>query len=229
MSWISICMVLVCILTALSGYRRGFVKTVVSMISFMVIVLLVAILNPLLSNVVYEYTDIDEKTKAYCIELFAEEADQLGRNEQIALIQKLPLPDALKEDIQENNNNVIYTLLDSSGFGEYIAFYMARLFLRVVIFVLSVVLALLLVWLIRLIVNGLAQMPVLSLLNRLGGFCVGAGKGLLVIWIIFLLVTLMSGTAFGGYMYGQIEEDIFANLMYENNPLVWLLVVFLLA
>lgn len=229
MSWISICMVLVCILTALSGYRRGFVKTVVSMISFMVIVLLVAILNPLLSNVVYEYTDIDEKTKEYCIELFAEEADQLGRNEQIALIQKLPLPDALKEDIQENNNNVIYTLLDSSGFGEYIAFYMARLFLRVVIFVLSVVLALLLVWLIRLIVNGLAQMPVLSLLNRLGGFCVGAVKGLLVIWIIFLLVTLMSGTAFGGYMYGQIEEDIFANLMYENNPLVWLLVVFLLA
>lgn len=229
MSWVSICMILVCILTALNGYRRGFVKTVVSIISFMVIVLLVAILNPLLSNLVYEYTDIDEKTKAYCVELFADETEQLGRNDQVALIQKLPIPNSLKEDMQENNNTVIYTMLESEGFGEYIASYMARLFLRVVIFVLSVVLAWLVVWLIRLIINGIAQMPVLSLLNRLGGFGIGAVKGIFVIWIIFLLITLMSGTTFGGYLYGQIHNDVFASVMYENNPLVWLLIIFLLA
>lgn len=230
MSWISICMILVCILTALNGYRRGFAKTVVSMISFMVIILLVAILNPLLSNVVYNYTSLDEKTKEYCLEIFSDEENgELGRNDQIALIDGLPIPNALKEDLRENNNGVIYTMLESDDFGEYVSSYMARLFLRIMIFVVSIVLAVLVAKLIGLILNGISHVPILSLVNRLGGFAVGAVKGIFIIWIVFLVITLMSGTSFGGYLYRQIEQDVIANIVYEKNPLVWLLVVFLLA
>ena len=230
MNWVSICIVLVCILTALNGYRRGFAKTVVSMISFMVIILLVAILNPLISNLVYNHTNIDEKTKEYCLELFQDEGvEDAGRNDQVALIQNLPIPSALKDDMQENNNNVVYSMLESGGFKEYIASYMARLFLRMITFVVSILVAVILAKLIGLVVNGVAHMPGLSLINRLGGFAVGAGKGVFVVWICFLLITLLSGTAFGAYLHGQIEADMLACFLYENNPLVLLLVVFLLA
>ena len=229
MNWISICMILICILTARSGYRRGFTKTVVSIVSFMVIVLLVGILNPLLSNLVYNYTELDEKTKAYCVEMFTDEdGEALGRNEQIALIEKMPVPGALKENLQENNNNVIYSMLESTDFSEYIASYMARLFLRIVIFVASIILAILVTKVIGLIVRGVAKMPVLRLVDRIGGLGIGAVKGVAIIWILFLLVTLLSGTAFGSYLYGQIEQDVLAKTVYENNPLTWLLLVFLL-
>ena len=71
-------------------------------------------------------------------------------------------------------------------------------------------------------------MPVLRLVDRIGGLGVGAVKGVAIIWILFLLVTLLSGTAFGSYLYGQIEQDVLAKTVYENNPLTWLLLVFLL-
>lgn len=231
MNWISIAMILVCIITAISGYRRGFTKTVVSMISFLIIILLVSILNPLISGVVNQYTDLDEKTEQYCMEILSERLEgetEPGRNEQISLIENLPVPKQIKSELVENNNNVIYEILGATGFFDYIVSFLAKIILRAVVFLASVLLAWIIVKIVGLCINGVAHMPGISFFNRIAGFALGLVKGLLVIWIFFLIITICSGTALGGYLIGQIQQDPIAEIIYQKNPLVWLLIIFLI-
>ncbi len=231
MSWISILMILICIMTAINGYRRGFTKTVVSMISFLVVVLLVSILNPLITNVVDTYTNIGEIVEEKCMDIMPlelESEDGLGRNEQIALIEQLPIPESVREDLVENNNNVIYEALGVTGFWGYIVSYLAKMILRAIVFVLSVALAWVIVKIVGLCLNGIAKMPVISLFNKIGGFAIGLVSGLFIIWFLLLIITIFSGSEWGIWILSMVQMDSLANVIYQNNPLVWLLVLFLI-
>lgn len=231
MSWISIGLILICIVTGIRGYRRGFTKTVVSMISFLIIMLLVSILNPLLSGIVERYTDLGEKTEQYCLEAMTghlESETELGRNEQISWIEELPIPEQIKTELVENNNNVIYEVLDAANFFGYIASYLSKLILRAIVYLISIIAAWLIVKIVSLCISGVAHMPVIGFFNRIAGFGLGVVKGMLVVWILFLGVTIFSGTGAGSTLLVQIRQDAVANVLYEKNPLIWLLILFFL-
>lgn len=231
MGIISIFLILICVISAINGYRRGFTKTAVSMISFLVIVLLASILNPLLTNIVDNYTDIGEKIEVYCMDALdgkLTESDDLGRNEQIALIEKLPVPETIREDLIENNNHVIYEMLGTVSFLGYIAAYLVKMILRAIVFLISIVLAWVIVKIVILCLNGVSRMPVIGFFNKMGGFAIGLVSGLLIVWMLFLVITIFSGTEPAAYALQMIQQDTLANLIYQKNPLVWLIILFLI-
>lgn len=229
MNWISIVLILICIAAARNGYRRGFTKTVISMLSFWIIILLVSILNPMISNAVDGCTDLGEKTKKYCTEIIAErfvDKEEPDRHEQISVIESLPVPERIKEELLENNNQVIYNVLDTTDFFEYIAVFCSKLILRALVFLISIVLAWIIVKIAGRCIEGIVQMPGLNLLNRIAGIFAGILKGLICIWVFFMVISFASGTEWGGFLANQIQQDQLGNILYQCNPFVWLLVVF---
>lgn len=229
MSWISIVMVLICIVAAVIGYRRGFAKTVVSMLSFWLIIALVSVLNPVITEFVNEHTDLGEKTKEYCSEMMADhlETEELGRNEQVGWIEQLPLPEQIKEDLLENNNHVIYELLGATGFGDYIVSYLAQMLMRGVLLLISILAAWLIVKILGVCINGIARMPVISFFNRIAGFGIGAVKGIIFIWVLLLVLTILSGTEISIHILNQIQQDPYAYKVYCMNPFLWIMLHFM--
>lgn len=229
MNWISIVLILICIAAARSGYRRGFTKTVISMLSFWIIILLISIFNPVLSNAVDEHTDFGKKTKEYCnekiLEYFKGESDP-DKLEQINIIEGLPIPSDIKEELLENNNLVVYNILEVTNFFEYIAAFLSKLILRAVVFLISIALAWALVRLGGWCIEGIVSMPGLNVLNRLAGAMAGMIKGLVIIWILFLVLVFVSGSGVGAFLVEQIQKDAIGNILYQKNPLLWLLIVF---
>lgn len=229
MSWISIVLILICIAAARSGYRRGFTKTVISMLSFWIIILLVSILNPMISNAVDGNTDLGEKTKKYCTEIITERfvnEKEPDRQEQIDMIESIPMPEWIKEELLENNNQVIYNILDTTDFFDYIAVFCSKLILRALVLLSSIVLAWMIVKIAGVCIEGIVQMPGLNLLNRIAGVFAGLIKGLVCIWVLFMVISFTSGTGVGGFLANQIQQDLLGNMLYQYNPFVWLLVVF---
>lgn len=230
MSWISILMILICIVAAVIGYRRGFTKTVVSMLSFWLIIALVSVLNPMITEFVDEHTDLGKKTKEYCSEMMAdhlENEEELGRNEQVGWIENLPLPEQIKEDLQENNNHVIYELLGATGFWDYIVSYLAQMLMRGVLLLISILVAWLIVKIVGTCINGIAEMPVISFFNRIAGFGIGAIKGLIFIWVLLLALTIVSGTEISVHILNQIQRDPYAYKVYCVNPFLWIMLHFM--
>lgn len=227
MSWIGVILVLICIITARNGYRRGFTKTVVSMISFLIIILLASILNPMISGWIDEHTKIEEKTKIYCENVVEDVLEkEIGEEEENDLIKKLPLPDQVKTELLKNNNRVAYRVLGAVDFSDYLASFMAKMVVRAIVMIISMMAAWLIVKIGSACLESIMQMPVLGFLNRVAGFGIGLVKGCIVIWVLFLCVMIISGTGVGGFLVARIHRDCIAEWFYQWNPLVWLLLVF---
>lgn len=61
------------------------------------------------------------------------------------------------------------------------------------------------------------ELPGLHFLNSVAGAVLGTMQSLMVLWSIFLAVTLCYGHAWGYEIYGAIREDTFMRFLYDNN------------
>lgn len=138
---------------------------------------------------------------------------------QTEIIEGMPLPDFLKDALLENNNPVIYQLLDVDSLKEYIAGFLANVCLNI----LSVVLAFVLIYIaVTIVLDALhlfSKLPVLSFFNHFMGFLVGGAKGLFFVWIGCMVLTFFQCRAGSEALFEAMEATFVANFLYENNAL----------
>ena len=76
--------------------------------------------------------------------------------------------------------------------------------------------AFILLKLLQLLSKVVSHIPLLGLLNRILGAVLGFGRGLVIIWIIFYIVTLLSGTEFGMMALETIKGSQVLSLFYDG-------------
>ena len=62
-----------------------------------------------------------------------------------------------------------------------------------------------------------AKLPLLKQANKLVGMALGLVQGILLVWLFFALVTVISGTEFGQTMFRYINESKLLSFLYTNN------------
>ncbi|WP_458407089.1 CvpA family protein [Anaerotignum sp.] len=138
---------------------------------------------------------------------------------QTEIIEAMPLPGFLKEALLENNNPVIYQLLDVDSLKEYIAGFLANVCLNI----LSVVLAFLLIYIaVTIVLNALhlfSKLPVLSFFNHFMGFLIGGVKGTFFVWLGMTVLTFFQCRSVFEGLFHAMEMTYIANILYENNIL----------
>lgn len=142
---------------------------------------------------------------------------------QTEIIEGMRLPDFLKKALLENNNPVIYQLLDVEKLQDYIAGFLSNTCINI----LSVVLSFILIYVVMvLLLHGLnlfSQLPVLNFINHFFGFLVGALKGLVFVWIGCIVLTFFQCNASMEEVFAALEQTLAAGFLYENNILLRLI------
>ena len=141
----------------------------------------------------------------------------LTKNEQTRLIKNLPVPEFLKRLILTYNNTQGYQRLGAEDFGDYLARFIASVILNILAFIATLAVVHLIVWGLLSAFDMVAHFPLLSTVNHAGGLIVGLIQGLLVVWMIFLVVSLLSGTQIGITMMKMIDESVLLRPMYQSN------------
>ena len=153
--------------------------------------------------------------------------DKLGitaQDTQIREIENSMLPQFLKDALLENNNTAIYEELDVTTFPEYVAAYISRMLLNVVSFLVTFLIAIILVSALMYAVNIIGELPLLGAINHLAGGVLGIGLGVIIVWIAFLVLTLIYTTEIGTTCYAMVEQSAILTFLYNHNPLlIWLL------
>ena len=67
--------------------------------------------------------------------------------------------------------------------------------------------------------NIFAKLPIISLVNRLGGAIVGGLKGIILLYIIFLIILLVPDLG-GGKVSEAINSSQIANKFYSENIII---------
>ena len=242
-NWLLIIVLIFLLFTTLNGYRRGLLRSAFSMVSLVIVMVFVSFASPYVGDYVKEHTPIYQGIEDKCKEWvdnkikeeFFQEAErtenkeevaqnqlesEISTGEQMSLIDTLKIPEVLKMSLSENNNKEVYKALGVDGFSSYIAAYMASGVVNVGSYLLVFFFTGLILKLIIYVLDIVARMPVLRGINRFGGLFLGAGQGLLVVWIGFLIVTLIYTTPIGQTLMKQIHDSEILSYLYNHNYLL---------
>ena len=145
---------------------------------------------------------------------------ELPRNLQITLIENANLPEAFKELLISNNNNEVYKLIGANSFTEYISKYMTKLIIDIVSFLVTFLVVTIVIRAIVFALDFVANLPVLGTLNRLSGVIVGGSISLIIIWIFYVIVTLMYSLDIGKTLMDMTCENQLLLTIYKINPIL---------
>lgn len=220
MNWLFWILLVIFALFVIQGARKGMVRTAVSMVSFILVIVAVSWINPYMGDFIREHTSWEESIQQRTSEMLAgviEDQLEPDAGQQEEIIRQLPLPDGMKELLLENNNEEGYRSMAAEGFADYLSGYLAYAVINGIAFVLSFVVTIILIWLILYAVDILTDLPVLGGINRAGGIVLGAVQGLLWLWIIFLVIALFADTPAGRVLMEQIRSNPVLSWLYNNN------------
>lgn len=222
MSWLFWILLVIFALFVIQGARKGLVRTAVSMVSFLLVIVAASWINPYMGEFIREHTSWEESIQertGEMLEGMIEDQLEPDAGQQEEIIRQLPLPEGMKDMLLANNNEDGYQSMAAEGFADYVSGYLAYAIINGIAFVLSFVVTIFLIRLILYAVDILTDLPVLGGINRAGGIVLGAIQGLLWLWIIFLIIALFADTPAGSVLMGQIQKDPVLDWLYNNNYL----------
>ncbi|MCC8106302.1 MAG: CvpA family protein [Clostridiales bacterium] len=141
----------------------------------------------------------------------------LDKSTQNEIIDSLPLPEVIKDMLINHNNDDGYEALDVSNFQGYIVEYLATLILNVISFIVAVILVHIVLRLLIMVLDMIAHFPVIGFVNRLAGAGLGIVEALFLLWLFFLILTILQATSGGELLLSMVEESSLLSWLYESN------------
>lgn len=157
-------------------------------------------------------------------DVVAEEVEQADVPEELQdeVIEEAGLPAVFEELLQKNNKESVYQTLGAETFIQYAATYLAKLVVHILAFLGTFIFASILIRAIVFALNIVTELPGVGIINRLAGGALGAMGALVIVWILFIIVTLLYTTQIGQEIYEVIQSNDFTRFIYEYNPILML-------
>ncbi|MBQ4530256.1 MAG: CvpA family protein [Lachnospiraceae bacterium] len=224
--WLLILVIVILVIFTYYSYHRGFVKSALSMVLYIITIILVNFINPYVTEYIMEETPFYENIKESCMEIYSpdnqEEISTNGSDEDI--INSYPIAGILKEQIIKDNTPEVYQLLNVDAIEEYIAAYIAKTIVSAASFVISFIIVWLALKLLMTTLNVLTKLPVIKEINKTVGGLLGFVQGLIIVWILFIAAEIFNTTAFGISVQEQISGNIILRYISDHN-IIWNLIM----
>ena len=207
----------------IQGYRKGFLRIVISVIGIVLIVGAVLVISPYVSDYLIGNENIYGGVKGKVSGIFAEDNSKLDNTipeNQELTIESYQLPQLLKNALIQNNTAEVYKQMMVEFFEDYISGYLSRLILKAVSFV-AIFLALSIVlWLALKSADLITKIPIIKGFNRFLGVVAGLVNALLLTWIFFVVVVMFLGNEAGGKLMEEIYRSEFLTFLFNENILM---------
>ena len=222
LTWFGIVILLILILFIWMGYRRGFIREIVSFFFVFLSLSLAWAINPYINDFLISETPVYSTIQETCTDFVQKQSSDLENEMESSsqFIDGLNLPEILRKNIEKNNNTENYAELSVNTLTEYVSGYLARTIVNGLSYVLAYILATIGIRIVVYILNLIAGLPILKTANKLTGGLVGFVKGLVFIWILFLILTVLCSTEIGKTSLEMIEKDSLLSVIYQYDPLI---------
>lgn len=151
---------------------------------------------------------------------------EIPRDVQAEVIKKADIPDIYKKLLNENNNSEIYRQLGVETFAQYVGSYLAKLLINIVSFLCTFLLVTIIFRAIVFALDIVAELPGIGAVNHLVGGIMGILGALVIVWLLYLIITLFFTTAVGKLLFEMIQDNAFLKVLYEYNPVMKLATIF---
>ncbi len=226
MNWSDLLVLAIIAGFGLIGMYKGFILSIFKLASFFVSAIISIKAYPLVAKVLMQtalYTNI----KTYILENLLQQHAAQGTkvNGQIkeaaanAVIDKLQLPGFLKGTLLEQMPNP-GKLVNINKLMDMISIEITKIVIDILSLLLLYVAIRIALIFARVILQGVAKLPLFKQIDKLGGFGIGAVEGLLTVYIIFAVIMLFNASPSFKEVYTAIDSSMIAKFFYQNNFIV---------
>ena len=231
---IDLIVILVIMLSVFFGYKKGFIRTVVSLLSFFIAIGMALLFYKPFAVILTENTTIDdwiieniiskedlnESIQDIANEENSENIVGSGKEENaegletfLEMIEILPNTITNNVDIEEIKNNT----------REEIAYKISELIMNLLSLIAIYIVVKITLIVAMFVLDGIMKFPVLKQLNEICGMTIGAVLGFTQIYIAFAAITFISSICDISNVISAIKVSAFARILFENNLIINLL------
>ena len=132
---------------------------------------------------------------------------EIPRDMQQEAINAADLPDIFKDLLAVNNNSEIYEELGVNTFAQYVGSFLAKVIINIISYLGTFLIVTIILRAIIFALDIVAELPVFGLVNRLAGGAIGFAGAAIIVWILFVVVTLLYTTVIGKDIYQAIQSN----------------------
>lgn len=209
-----------------TGYSRGFIKTLFDLLSMVITFALTYYLYPFASKFIMNETGMYQKLSESISETFNFEKllqGAVSKESQFDAIKALPLPDNFKEMLTSNNNPEMFKLLDVSSFKDYISSSLATIVVNIIVFIVLFIVIYIVLSILVNMLNLISKLPVLDKMNKFSGGALGLVLGLGFVFVGLTVLSIIISTNNTTDVVGWIDGSTVGSFLYYNNPIMDLL------
>lgn len=207
MNYLLIAILTLLIWSVFDGYKKGFMRTVFALVSWIIVLVVCNIATPMVTDFLIEETSIADTVG----DAIAEKVNEVIAQSGVAELEQ-NLPEEIKNMLAEGNIN-IEELLAANGDVIVDATSIVYTVVSIIAFVLVIVVTRVLVWVVDKVLGIASKFPLIGSLDKLLGLVCGAAKGILICWIVLAVVSMV--------VIPNANVD-FASMIQESQLLTWL-------
>ncbi len=194
------------------GRSKGLVKMVLSMVATIVSILISSVLTSPICEFIKDKFGLMDKIK----DIVADSLKDV-RVDDASYIEKLELPDVIKEKIIEGMQGIEIPVKD------YVIESVASVALSAIVFIVIFIIATIAISVAISVLDILAKLPLIKQANRAAGFVAGAIYGIVVVWVAMIVLTALSSTAWASDILLTIGNNEILSFIYDSNPIIGVL------
>lgn len=245
MNWVLVGVIVILGFNAFWGLKRGMVRIILSLAAMIATILITMALTPIASNYIKDNTNVYTNMKDTTYKALQKNntvgnaVSEIGKTQDITnvtnisqsdsniqtvtnqVVDKLTLPDSLKKQIQSKINVDKYIEQGVTTIEDMVANALAEqissIIFNIIIFAVIFIIVYIILQIIIKVVDVVSMLPILRQINKTGGFVLGLAKGLIVVWVFFMVMTIFCNTEFAHTVFAYINDNSFLAFLYNNN------------
>ena len=203
------------------GYRRGLIRTIFSLGSFALSIILAGYFYPVVAEWL-RGTAVYTALKEYIMRTMG--LEEVVQGHAVEVIASLPVPELLRRSLLVHYDRPsIFELLNVRTIEEYIAGFFAGMAINIIAMVLVFIIVRLVLGVLSRMLDVVSMLPIIRQFNRGGGLILGILQGVIVIWIGLALMNLFFLDPTRPELVRLLDESLIAGWIYEYNPIMAML------
>ena len=203
------------LLTTFLGYKKGLIGVAFKIVSFFIAIVITLILFIPVSNFIVDNTDWDEKLENTIVTTLSnsniEETKELNKDDtNLPNVVVNYINSAIKDTVATTQNTLVETV------SRDLAINIIKLGTIIVLFVIARI-ALIFA---KAIMEGIAELPIIKQFNEAGGILYGILKGILIVYLLLSIVSLIAPMLNNQTILEIIDKTILCKFMYNHNILL---------
>lgn len=218
---IDIIIIAVIALCTFLGYKKGLIKLAVGILGFFLAIIIALILYTPISNFIINNTNIKDNiknaisdtVKSYVIKEENAEGEEKQQESKVMVTYIDGIVAKQKEMIVTGEKELIDTVSDN------VAVNIIRMGVALAVFIIS---KLILIF-INVFADLIGNLPIIKQFNKAGGTIYGVIQGILIVYIVFAIISLIAPMLNNTDFLEQINNSLIGNIVYNNNIILKLL------